>query len=383
MTTNKGINIGSLFIIDNVVRPRLSADQQSFLGSVAQIIMKHLEMSRDAQERKKAMRMSRGLNAFVEGKSSLGSEGYLPGSSYIGHREERVNGHIDPADSSKSDERTRIRKRDGLTKDRNSRQSKNSSSLSFSMNDESSDVLASGPTHSYSGELPRDVKLSPDHETSQSESDVDISRENLEVDHKTTIARAADLLRQSLDLRDGGGVVYFDTILGFSRYVEGAPTSPTKQDMAVDINSEDESSTFVRRNSLVVNSTAFRHESIDSIFEAQTPEKLADIISFAVDRPIMGSRDKAQQPASFIPLGEESLQYLLRRYPRGSLWSFDEDGSLSSSEEEVAPSERAMSSHRKARIREREYIASMLLKHFPGGEYQNSKGQEEECSRSL
>lgn len=340
-------------------------------------------MSRDAQERKKAMRMSRGLNAFVEGKSSLGSEGYLPGSSYTGHREERVNGHIDPADLSKSDERTRIRKRDGLTKDRNSRHSKNSSSLSFPMNDESSDVLASGPTHSCAGELPRDVKLSPDHDTSQSESDVDISRENFEVDHKTTIARAADLLLQSLDLRNGGGVVYFDTILGFSRRVEGAPTSPTEQGMAVDINFEDESPTFDRRNSLVVNSTAFRHESIDGIFEAQTPEKLADIISFAVDRPIMGSRDEAQRPASFIPLGEESLQYLLRRYPRGNIWSFDEDGGLSSSEEEVIPSERAMSSHRKGRIREREYIATMLLKHFPGGEYQNSKGQKEECSRSL
>lgn len=318
LTTNKGINIGSLFILDNVVRPPLTADQQSFLGSVAQIIMKHMEVGREAQERKKAMRMSRGLNAFVEGRAYLSNEEYLPGSFHVGHGEER------------------------------------------------------GPAATHPVELPRGMKLSTEQDTSQSESDADISKENVKTSHKATIARAADLLRQSLDLQSGGGVVYFDTTLGFSGRAEELPTSPTMQDTAANVDFEDESPKAVRRNSLISNPTAFRHGNFDGISEAQKTEKVADIISFSMSRPVIGSPHEAREPASFNPLGEGSLQYLLKRHPRGKLWSFDEDGSLTSSEEEFAPNEETTSSHRHSRMQRRQYIARMLLKHFPGGEDPNS-----------
>ena len=71
LTTRKGINIGSLFIIDDVIRGELRHDQEQFLGTIAQTIMKHLEMAGEAQERRKVMRLSMGMNAFVEGKSGL------------------------------------------------------------------------------------------------------------------------------------------------------------------------------------------------------------------------------------------------------------------------------------------------------------------------
>ena len=69
LTTKKGINIGSLFILDDTIRPHLTLEQEEFLGTMAQIIMKHMEVTSEAEERKKVMRMSMGLNAFVEGKS--------------------------------------------------------------------------------------------------------------------------------------------------------------------------------------------------------------------------------------------------------------------------------------------------------------------------
>ena len=74
LTTKKGINIGSLFIIDNVVREALREDQEQFLGTIAQTVMRHLEMANEARERKKVMRLSLGMNAFVEGKSRLSPE---------------------------------------------------------------------------------------------------------------------------------------------------------------------------------------------------------------------------------------------------------------------------------------------------------------------
>ena len=71
MTTKRGINIGSIFIIDDVVRPPLSVDQEAFLGTISQTIMKHMETTSEAEERKKVLRLSHGMNAFVEGKKDL------------------------------------------------------------------------------------------------------------------------------------------------------------------------------------------------------------------------------------------------------------------------------------------------------------------------
>ena len=71
LTTKRGVNIGSLFIIDDVIRERLPEEQEHFLGTIARTVMEHLEMAGEAQERKKMMRLSLGMNCFVEGKSQL------------------------------------------------------------------------------------------------------------------------------------------------------------------------------------------------------------------------------------------------------------------------------------------------------------------------
>lgn len=81
LTTKKGINIGSLFILDDVVRPHLTEDQEEFLGSIAQIVMKHFETTREAEERRKVMRMSMGLSSFVEGRSHFPFNGDRPEGS--------------------------------------------------------------------------------------------------------------------------------------------------------------------------------------------------------------------------------------------------------------------------------------------------------------
>ncbi len=54
-----------------MVRPPLSVDHEAFLGTISQTIMKHMETTSEAEERKKVMRLSYGMNAFVEGKTKL------------------------------------------------------------------------------------------------------------------------------------------------------------------------------------------------------------------------------------------------------------------------------------------------------------------------
>jgi len=83
LTTSNGINIGSIFILDNMTRKPLTPNQEAFLGTMAQTIMKHLEINREADERKKAMRLSMGMNAFVEGKGRLGRDQINAGSEKL------------------------------------------------------------------------------------------------------------------------------------------------------------------------------------------------------------------------------------------------------------------------------------------------------------
>ena len=81
LTTKRGINVGSLFIIDDAVREPLNLDQEKFLGTIAKTIMEHMTKSSEAEERKRVMRLSLGMNAFVERKARLKDENVQPEAS--------------------------------------------------------------------------------------------------------------------------------------------------------------------------------------------------------------------------------------------------------------------------------------------------------------
>lgn len=70
-TTKRQLHIGTLFVLDTKPQPLLTRNQEQFLRTVSHLIMNHLEIRTEAESRKKLMRMSAGLNAFVEGKSRV------------------------------------------------------------------------------------------------------------------------------------------------------------------------------------------------------------------------------------------------------------------------------------------------------------------------
>lgn len=100
LTTSNGVNIGSFFIFDDKVRSGLTPNEETYFGSVAATIMSNLELAREAKERGKVLRMSRGLNAFVEGKDSvmIGSYGAEDNpSSPVAHEIETTHTSIEGA----------------------------------------------------------------------------------------------------------------------------------------------------------------------------------------------------------------------------------------------------------------------------------------------
>ena len=276
LTTRAGVNIGSLFILDDVVRPRLSDDHEQFLATIAQTIMNHMEIAMEAEERRKVVRLALGMNAFVEGKSRLVLD------------DQAHKTGMTPIDRSSGE--------NGMVKKRT-----NSGNKSLSNN---------GP-HS-------------DHDSSQEDSDFGSTSKHVDTGHRMTFARAADILCDSLDVRDRGGVVYLDA-------------------------------------------TSRRRTEVGDSHERNS-QRPAEIVSYSASESDPGLGVQPPETKSFSPVHENLLHSLLARHPRGKLWSFDEDGSLSSSEEEpLSPRERTTSeSSRQIRTNRKQIEAMLLQAHFPG-----------------
>lgn len=143
----------------------------------------------------------------------------------------------------------------------------------------------------------------------------------MDTDHRTTFTRAANILCESLDLRDRGGVVYFDT------------------------------------------TSRLRTDKLDS--SERKSQRPAETVSYSTPEVDLGMGNQVRELKSFNPVDENLLHSLLTRYPRGKIWSFDQDGSLSSSEEEPL-SPRVFSKAEGTRANRKQVEALLLQKHFPG-----------------
>jgi len=66
LRTPKGINIGSLFIIDAKTRPVMTAAEKRFLGVIADNVVQHLVMLKEQTASQRALKMSASMSDFVD-----------------------------------------------------------------------------------------------------------------------------------------------------------------------------------------------------------------------------------------------------------------------------------------------------------------------------
>ena len=324
---------------------------------------------REAEERKKVMRMSRGLNAFVEGMSALSPHDSALRSSILNRSSGAESGQSESLDC--------------LTM---VAQSKNTHVIvSDGLDDESPAVLgkdgkACDKFSPASGTLPtadttRNEKTPPtDQDDSQSASEDEPQTEKVDTGHQKTIKRAANLLHQSLDLQHEGGVLYLDTTMNYHGRGDNPRTNPQKSDIKAQGYFEaatGSTSAPPRRKASISTPKVFMDDANSGPLDERKPQYPAGIISVSVGNDCMGVQNGSNETAavtSFTPLGEYTLQYIMNRYPRGKLWSFDEDGSLLASEGGPAQGDRTTLGNRASRSQRTQLIARMLRKHFPAGE---------------
>ncbi|KAJ5989694.1 hypothetical protein N7481_004904 [Penicillium waksmanii] len=273
LTTDSGINLGCLFVLDSQPREGLSDCEKDALGTMAAMAMDYLHVSRQAVEGRRASRLSQGLRLFVDGKSSFADNVYTS----------RSNTPNSSPVSRDSSQRWMSR----------SVSSQNSGVGSRVAHDETTEAHAQ-TDRSLSPVSHDDLNtgISTNAATSLSLHRGDSGSSACSDSNDWLFQRAANLLRQGLNLNSYGGVIYLKI-------------------------SDVSSDNLVYSDSTPVDSS-----------------NSAPLLSLSTKDNLLSSQKTSLSPCAATTLDKVFLKQLTHRYPKGRLWSFHRDGSLSTSDEE-------------------------------------------------
>ncbi|KAF2847597.1 hypothetical protein T440DRAFT_510054 [Plenodomus tracheiphilus IPT5] len=259
LRTRKGINIGSLFIIDSNIRPALNGDERQFLGTMATNIIQHLEMNKEKKDHQRTTNMHRYLSTYVDPELQR-KRCTKPHSRTVGVRA-------------------------------------SSAALRSDYNDKA-------------------TRGSERHEI---------------------FSPAAELLKEALDLEEGGGgVVFLDTVASFERpQLASLDTDKSETSSGPDSDREEMMRPF-QPPPPDVHPLPFNTHSPTRASRASNMS--TEVLAHA-HYPVPKSHTSRLNTRHFTPLSPEALSKLIKRHPRGKLFTFDKEGhTISSSEDDQAKS---------------------------------------------
>lgn len=299
LTTTNGINLGCFFVLDPKPRDGLADFEKQTLESLAALVIDYLKVSRQAEEGRRATRLSLALSYFVEGNSSFADNAKsphpttLPPPSPSPSRRARSNQSISSRNSG----------------DMPTRHSLNNDARSVSS---ARDCVLDNPPH-------EPITAPPDWWPGKRGAAQDESGGS-----SWAFRRAANLLRESLELDAGDGVMFVES--GNGPLVELESGS-------------------------------------DSAADPGSPARVMAISTG--DDPFAQPGSRTLYPST--GLGTFFLHQLLRRYSKGKLWSFHRDGMLSSSDDDRPSGVRKRTDSPKPRGKTWKSVENaMLNRYFPG-----------------
>jgi signal transduction histidine kinase len=351
LTTKKGINIGSLCVMDIESREGLSAEHGHVLGWLANLVMTHLETSREAIEGKRAKLMSSALNVFVDGRSRMKNSisGYPEAESSQRNRRPRDR------DSSKRPNRTfkGDGKLDGAIAPRDS--SATSRDGKFSEGD------SEKRPHSTKERMTTSSEPSSDEEDFGTRHDEAVSDR-----HKSTFGRAANILRECFEMEGEGGAAFLEAGTGMSHTTTSlGPAASTSEETPggeAGLGQNDTPSSPMHQ---IGTSTSF-----DPLISAFTKhvKNPALVLACSTEQDIFLHGQCPEGRPALGDIDQEVVHELLNRYPQGKIWIMEDGGAIaSSSEDDQGRSEsRSTSPPRRRGPQYRRGEASVMAKIFPG-----------------
>ncbi|KAJ9226499.1 hypothetical protein DTO169C6_1227 [Paecilomyces variotii] len=277
LTTTKKENIGTFFVLDTEPRNGLTDSEKSTMGTLATLVMDYLRVSRQASEGRRAARLSHGLACFVEGSSSLVN---TPSTKTL-----KLPTPLTSAGTSRADSLCT-----------------NTPPLS-SRGRGSSREGGAGRSRSGGAELERCSTVSEEKaETGSSDitlpewlngkGEAKIGPEEVH-GNLWAFRRAANLLRESLEIGQEGGVIFLES-----------SSSPW-----LDVDSGRD----------------------DYFAEAIAP---APVLAVSTNDEPFAPEPGSTASCEAANFSRRFLQQLLKRYPKGKIWSFHDDRTLFTSDDE-------------------------------------------------
>lgn len=401
-------------MVDDRVGHGWEKEKIHFMGVMAKTVIRHMEMVREVEEHRRGMKMSRGLASFVEGRAEL-AEAEADLDTVENTEGTKVAGQFETDTDVRTIRSTRSTRDSVMSQSTASIERKEELYSAALSKTEEALLAATSHTNSSStlqtSTAPRPNLESVSEPNSFGGTSVSVSspRGTLEragsspgddVSEATSIkilfSRAANLIREAFEV--DGGAVFYDAQTGFSSEMgrkasESAQPGLFREDLYNDspgdsLASDNDAHSSGEQYSDEGEVNALPHKLSHSgddaspglgegMFSRTTSDskKTAEVLGFSTAEASSMHGDSLPGGASFSPFAEKALHVLLKRYPRGKLWTFDSDGAVSSSSEEEIPrlpakgsTQRSKDLVRRLKLRsaKTKSDARFLSKHFPG-----------------
>lgn len=346
--SSKGITIGSYCIIDDKPRSGLDVSSIKLLQDMASTVMTHLDMARYKAEHHRAERMIVGFGSFVEGKATLRNE-WVQASGLRLNEQQKDEGHINaqqqtaqiksgllttvytglssPPQGSQATSQNifeRSTSSDLYTRPSPAFSSRPSLSPLTVQSEESSEANVDQLSNSNKAETETSFSVRSTTSTANLQEDM------LSAGVRQVFSRAANIIRESIEVQ---GVAFFDASIGSY----GGLISDTKSKGS---GSNSGGSENFLGNSDDSTGTDSQESSTASVGKDTTQENttVCEILGFSTSAASSINNESKGR----IVLREATLKALLRRYPKGKIFNFSEEGSLSSDESSDGPLKTSM-----------------------------------------
>jgi signal transduction histidine kinase/CheY-like chemotaxis protein len=320
--TSTGLVLGSYAVMDDCPRIGISNDEMIFMEDIADTIVGHLEAKHAALQRERGDRLIKGLALFSEGKDSLRDWWLDTHSRKVrgeGARRRRNSIEDDKIRNDRADEEL------GMTY--------GPDQAPHGRTPVSIDIQSIQPASS----VPR-ATVRPGHMAQDKHEGFDLGREV-----NTAFSRSSNLMREAMSVE---GVAFIDA--DFHRSKESTKNQ--------DSSTTDDPETDTAANSSCPESSTPRLQTPD------TPEAQCALLGFSTKvkstvRGFDASAKHSSLPKAFI-------RSLIRRYPMGKVFNYQDGKALSSSSgtdmssEEVSESSK---NNRSRKRRSREFVDAMTL----------------------
>lgn len=349
LTNKKGVNIGCVYVVDDRPRSNFSLEEAQFLTKMAATVMDHLENIRAKEDIVRVTMMSQALHAFIEGDGTMDGDWQrlkkynLPAGGvdfhwesnkedgsgyYVNGKKELGSGAVGPAGSRLNLPLSGF----DMTFDQSQ------SPLQHSSHNHDARFNFNNSPWSSSSEVPQVLPLKSVYEgmddatvTLTGGRDTEFSNSGFSNLLHTTFSRASNLVREGMEV---DGAVYFDAPF---RFYQGRSTLETDTRVRGPEASEslDESDTDdfdVRPGPRPLSKPSKHHGSEHATHESALRN---DSISLGLKSEILGfsthevsswNNQDANTCTTFTSIDQSLLTSLVKRYPQGELFVFDENG---------------------------------------------------------